>query len=169
MYLDHIDPRWQATINTRFWKSYSKKQEARNPLLISLWDVVEASVDYFSYCPCSPRVELSTEKSLPSIVTDEFFFSWLDCYFLFNLPSRKLTTKHMACSQQLHSHTAHKLAFSFSPWAWHSIYPNSSFVLFLSTFILVSLFSQLKSYIKYIQYKLTWHHTNHVKEVPSRG
>lgn len=35
-YLDCIDPRWQATIKTSFWKSHAKKQEARNPLPILL-------------------------------------------------------------------------------------------------------------------------------------
>ena len=169
MYLDHIDPRWQATINTRFWKSYSKKQEARNPLLFSLWDVVEASVDYISYRLCSPRVELSTEKSLPSIVTDEFFSLMAGLLFPFQLAFQEAHNQTHGLLTATASHTAHKLAFSFSPWAWRSIYPDSPFALFLSTFILVSLFSQLKSYIKYIQYKLTWHHTNHVKEMPSGG
>lgn len=56
-------------------------------------DVVEATADYNSCYLCSPRAELSTEKCLPPIGTDDFFLSWLDCYFLFNLPSRKLTTK----------------------------------------------------------------------------
>ena len=95
------------------------------------WDVVEATADYNSCCLCSPRVELRTEKCLPSIGTDDFFLSWLDCYFLFNLPSRKLTKKYMACPQQLHNHTTHKLAFSFSAWSWHSIYPDCSFAFFL--------------------------------------
>ena len=56
-------------------------------------DVVEAIADHNSCYLCSPRVELSAEKCLPPIGTDDFFLSWLDCYFLFNLPSGKLTTK----------------------------------------------------------------------------
>ena len=99
MSLDHVDPRWQAPINTRFWKSQAKKWEIRKPLLSLLWCCR-------GHCWLQFLLSVQPQSGVKHWEMFAFhrnwwffFLSWLDCYFLFNLPSRKLTTKHMACPQ----------------------------------------------------------------------
>lgn len=102
VYLDHTDPQWQA--NIMFWKSHAKKQEARNVLPFHR-KISWATVDYISCRLCSPRVELSTEKSLPPIVTSEFVLSWL--HFLFQLACQEAHKRVARLRRLWESHSPH--------------------------------------------------------------